>query len=147
MSSYENGALFKSIHRWSYLCNKAPGGVVYGQYTTAKGLRAVLDTALSRGILTIYHKPPKCLIAIIAIPPYRSSLVNIAAPTRSTRSSRYISLVTPKTNSYFGRLTFQFSAANAWNELQKSLKLETLTSLISFQDQRPEQRTDHCTCK
>ena len=56
-------------------------------------------------------------------PPY--SLVTIAAPTRSTCSSRYISLVTPKANSYFGRLPFQFSADNDWNELQKSLKLET----------------------
>jgi hypothetical protein len=34
-------------------------------------------------------------------PPYLSSLVTIAAPTRSTRSSRYISLVTPKANSSF----------------------------------------------
>ena len=32
-------------------------------------------------------------------PPYLSSLVTIAAPTRSTCSSRYISLVTPKANS------------------------------------------------
>ena len=48
--------------------------------------------------------------------PYLSMLVTIAAPTRSTRSSRYISLVTPKTNSSFGRLSFQFSAANDWNE-------------------------------
>ena len=38
------------------------------------------------------------------VPPYLSSLVTIAAPTRSTRSSRYISLVTPKANSSFGRL-------------------------------------------
>ena len=51
-------------------------------------------------------------------PTYLSSLVNIAAPTRSTRASRYISLVTPKANSSFGRLSFQFSAANDWNELQ-----------------------------
>uniref|UniRef100_A0A8C7L4Z9 Reverse transcriptase domain-containing protein n=1 Tax=Oncorhynchus kisutch TaxID=8019 RepID=A0A8C7L4Z9_ONCKI len=36
--------------------------------------------------------------------PYLSSLVTIAAPTRSTCSSRYISLVTPKANSSFGRL-------------------------------------------
>ena len=64
--------------------------------------------------------------------PYLSSLVTIAAPTHSTRSSRYISLVTPKTNSFFGRLSFQFSAANDWNELQKSLKLERLISLTSF---------------
>ena len=56
-------------------------------------------------------------------PPYLSSLVT--TPTRSTRSSKYISLVIPKANTSFGRLSFQFSAANDWNELQKSLKLET----------------------
>jgi hypothetical protein len=39
------------------------------------------------------------------------------------RSSRYISLVIPKANTPFGRLSFQFSAANDWNELQNSLKL------------------------
>uniref|UniRef100_A0A8K9V2K0 Reverse transcriptase domain-containing protein n=1 Tax=Oncorhynchus mykiss TaxID=8022 RepID=A0A8K9V2K0_ONCMY len=80
------------------------------------------------------------------VPPYLSSLVTIASPTCSTRSSRYISLVTPKTNSFFGRLSFQFSAANDWNELQKSLKLETLISLISFKHQLSEQLTDYCTC-
>ena len=40
------------------------------------------------------------------VPPYLSSLVTIAAPTFSTRSSRYISLINPKTNSSFGRLSF-----------------------------------------
>ena len=34
-------------------------------------------------------------------PPYLSSLVTIATPTRSTHSSRYISLVIPKTNSFW----------------------------------------------
>ena len=80
------------------------------------------------------------------VPPYLCSLVTIVALTRSTRSSKYISLVTPKANSYFGLLSFQFSAANNWNELQKSLKLETLTSLTSFKNQLLEQLTDHCTC-
>uniref|UniRef100_A0A674E0N3 Reverse transcriptase domain-containing protein n=1 Tax=Salmo trutta TaxID=8032 RepID=A0A674E0N3_SALTR len=80
------------------------------------------------------------------VPPYLSSLVTIAAPTCSTSSSRYISLVTPKANSSFGRLSFQFSAANDWNKLQKSLKLETLISLTSFKHQQSEQLTDHCTC-
>jgi hypothetical protein len=60
------------------------------------------------------------------VPPYLSSLVTIASHTCSTRPSRYISLVTRKTYSFFGLLSFQFSAANDWNELQKSLKLETL---------------------
>uniref|UniRef100_A0A8K9XU57 Reverse transcriptase domain-containing protein n=1 Tax=Oncorhynchus mykiss TaxID=8022 RepID=A0A8K9XU57_ONCMY len=80
------------------------------------------------------------------VPPYLSSLVTIASPTSSARSSMYISLVTPKTNSFFGRLSFQFSAANDWNELQKSLKLETLISLTSFGHQLSEQLTDYCTC-
>ena len=75
--------------------------------------------------------------------PYLSSLVIIAAPTRS---SRYISLVTPKTNSFFGHLSFQFSAVNDWNEVQKSLKLETLISLTSFKHQLSEQFRDYCTC-
>ena len=80
------------------------------------------------------------------VPPYVCSLVTIAAPTRSTRSSRYISLVTSKANSSFDRLSFQFSAANDWNELQKSLKLETLISLTNFKHQLSEQLTYHCTC-
>jgi hypothetical protein len=62
-------------------------------------------------------------------PPYLSSLVTIRTHNRSTHSSRYISLVIPKANTSFGRLSFQFSAANDWNELQKSLKLETYISL------------------
>jgi hypothetical protein len=78
--------------------------------------------------------------------PDLSSLVTIAAPTHSTLSSRYISLVTPKVNSSFGRLSFQFSAANDWNELQKSLKLETHISLTNFKHHLSEQLTDHCTC-
>jgi hypothetical protein len=61
------------------------------------------------------------------------------------RSSKYISLVTPKANSHFGCPSFQFSAANDWNELQKSLKLETHISLTSFKHQLSEQLTDHCT--
>ena len=69
-------------------------------------------------------------------PPYLSSLVTMTTPTRSMHTSRYISLVIPKANTSFGRLSFQFSAASDLNELQKSLKLETyipsLTLNISY---------------
>ena len=78
--------------------------------------------------------------------PYLSSLVTIATPPRSTCSSRYISLFTPKANSSFGRLSFQFSAANDWNELQKWLKLETYISLTNFKHQLSEQLIDRCSC-
>jgi hypothetical protein len=79
-------------------------------------------------------------------PPYLSSLITIVAPTHSTRSRRFFSLVTPKANSSFGHLSFQLSAANDWNEMQKSLKLETHISLTSFKPQLSEQLTDPCTC-
>ena len=79
-------------------------------------------------------------------PPYLNSLVTIATPTHSTHSSRYIALVTPKANTSFGRLSFQFFAANDWNKLQKSLKLESYISLSNFKHQLSEQLTDHCTC-
>ena len=64
-------------------------------------------------------------------PPYLHTLVTIAVPPHSTRSSRYISLVTPKANSLFGRLSFQFSAANDWIELQTFLLL-TLCLIIPY---------------
>ena len=86
----------------------------------------------------------KSLIGIA--PPYLSSLVTITTPTRSTRSSRYSSLVIPKASTPFGRLSFQFSAASDWNELQKSLKLEAYISPTNFKYQLSEQLTDRCSC-
>jgi hypothetical protein len=50
---------------------------------------------------------------------------------------------TPKAISSFGHLSFQFSAANDWNELQKSLKLETHISLTNFKHQLSEQLIRH----
>jgi hypothetical protein len=76
-------------------------------------------------------------------PPYLSSLVSIATPTHCTRSSRFISLVIPKAITSFGHLSFQFSAANDWKELQKSLNLESYISLSNFKHQLSEQLTDH----
>ena len=78
--------------------------------------------------------------------PYLSSLVTIATPTRSMRSSWYISLVIPKANTCFSRLSFQFSAANDWNELQTSLKLESHIFLSNFKHRLSEQLTNYCTC-
>ena len=54
-----------------YLSNNARGVVLCGQYTKAKGCSYAqrnaegLDTVVSRGILAIYHKPQRFLIAII----------------------------------------------------------------------------------
>lgn len=80
------------------------------------------------------------------VPLYLSCLVTIAVPTRSLRSSRYIALVTPKVCTTFGRQSFQFAAANDWNGLQKTLKLETLISPVAFKLLLSEHLTDLCTC-
>ena len=74
-------------------------------------------------------------------PPHLSSLGTITTSTCSTRSSGYISLVIPKVNISFDRLSFEFSAASDWCELQKSLKLGTyissLTLNISYLSSKP----------
>jgi hypothetical protein len=53
----------------------------------------------------------------------------------------YISLVIPKANSSFGRLSFQFSTANDWNELKKITEAgdlsPSLTLSISCQSSLP----------
>jgi hypothetical protein len=45
-----------------YISNKARAVVLFGQYTTVRAVLThnveCLDTALSRGILAIYHKVP-----------------------------------------------------------------------------------------
>jgi len=86
----------------------------------------------------------KSLLGIF--PPYLSSLVTIAASTRSMRSNRYILLAVPKAYTSLGRHSFQFSAAYDWNELQKSLKLEVPVSLTNFKHQLSKLFVDHCTC-
>jgi hypothetical protein len=93
----------------------------------------MLSLAVTRFIFVAKPTGSRSSFSLGKIPPHLSSLVTIAAPTRNMRSSRYISLVTPKANSSFGHLSFQFSAANDWNKLQKSLKLETHISLTSSQ--------------
>ena len=62
------------------------------------------------------------------------------------RSSRYIPLVIPKANTSFDHLSIQFSGASDWNELQKSLMLETYISLTNFKHQLSEQLTDRWSC-
>jgi hypothetical protein len=73
--------------------------------------------------------------------PYLISMVTIATPTRSPHQSSYISLVIPKANASFGRLSLQFCAANDWNTLQKSLKLESYIPVSNFNHQMSEQIT------
>ena len=80
-------------------------------------------------------------------PPYLSSLLNIATKARISRSSKFISLELPPARIAFGRLSFQYSAASDWNELQKTLKLESLISLPCLNKRLHDIITDDdCSC-
>lgn len=80
-------------------------------------------------------------------PFYLRSLSTIATPSINLRSRRFISLAATKARTSFGRLSFQFSACNDWkNELQKSLKLESLVPLITFKRLISNLLTHSCLC-
>ena len=80
-------------------------------------------------------------------PGYLSSLTNIATKALNLRSSKYISLDLPSARIGFGRLSFQYSAASDWNELQKKLKLESLISFPCLKKQLHKIVTDDvCSC-
>lgn len=79
-------------------------------------------------------------------PSYLSTLITISVPVFNLRSSKYISLDPTKACTSFGRSSFKFSAANDWNTLQKSLKLESTVSITTFKVLLSNLLTDHCTC-
>ena len=80
-------------------------------------------------------------------PGYLSSLLNIATKALNLRSSKYISLDPPSARIGFGRLSFQYSAASDWNELQKTLKLDSFISLPCLKKWLHETVTDDaCSC-
>jgi hypothetical protein len=144
---FRNKASFTHAAKHTLVYHSAIRFVTNATYTTHHCDLYALISWPSFHIRRQTHWPQViCKSLLGKAPPYLSSLVTIAAPTRSTHSSRYISLVIPKAKSSFGCLSFQFSPANDWNELQISLKLESYISLTNFKHQKSEQLSDHCTC-
>jgi hypothetical protein len=91
-----------------------------------------------------YYFIYKCLLC--KTPTYLRSLISRATPFMNLRSSRYITLIATKARTSFGRLSFQFSAVNDWNTLQKSLKLESIVPFFTFKSLLAKTLSDHCTC-
>ena len=52
----------------------------------------------------------------------------------------------PVTHTSLGRSSFQFAAASDWNELQKTLKLDSFISISSFKDSIMDTLNDNCGC-
>ena len=71
-------------------------------------------------------------------PPYLSSLVTMATPTRSTRSSRYISLVIPRANTSFPSSSLlPMTGKDCKNRWSWRLISSSLTLIISYQSSLP----------
>ena len=79
-------------------------------------------------------------------PPYLRYLLQLSSSTYNTRSDSHILFKVHKAHTSLGRSSFQFAAANDWNELQQTLKLESFISISSFKDSIMDTLTDSCGC-
>ena len=101
----------------------------------------------TRRSLHWHHFIYKTLIG--KMPPYLSSLLSIAPKPVNTRASKYIQLSVPSGaafNTDLGRTSFRFAAANDWNSLQTTLKLDYLPSLPILKQYLQQTFFDCCAC-
>ena len=63
-------------------------------------------------------------------PRYLRYLLQPSSSTYNTISASHILLMVPKAHTFLGLLSFQFSAASDWNELQQTLKLDSYLNLF-----------------
>jgi hypothetical protein len=75
-------------------------------------------------------------------PPYLRYLLQPSSSTYNTRSASQILLKVPKAHTSMGCTSFQFPAASDWNELQQTLKLDSLISISSFKNSIMDTLTD-----
>uniref|UniRef100_A0A3B3CX90 Reverse transcriptase domain-containing protein n=1 Tax=Oryzias melastigma TaxID=30732 RepID=A0A3B3CX90_ORYME len=79
-------------------------------------------------------------------PPYLRQLLHTSSPVYNTRTSKLLLLKVPKLSSSLGSGSFQYAAARDWNDLQKTLRLDTFISLADFKKYLNEYFKDECFC-
>uniref|UniRef100_A0A3B1KHQ9 Reverse transcriptase domain-containing protein n=1 Tax=Astyanax mexicanus TaxID=7994 RepID=A0A3B1KHQ9_ASTMX len=79
-------------------------------------------------------------------PQYLSSLLQYSSSSYNTRSAHLIMLQVPKMKTSLGLLAFQAAAANDWNLLQKTLKLDLFISMSDFKKTIAELLNEKCCC-
>ena len=79
-------------------------------------------------------------------PPYLCQLLQISSASYNTQSARHILLKVPKTLSVLGQSSFRAAAATDWNNLQKTLKLDTFISKSAFKASVTATLNDTCHC-
>ena len=83
-------------------------------------------------------------ILLVLTPAYLIYLLQPSSSTYNTRSASHILLKVLKTHTSLGRSSFQFAAANDWNDLQQTRKLDSFISISSFNDSIMDTLTDSC---
>ena len=68
------------------------------------------------------------------LPPYITSLLDWNVSSYQTRSSKWLVCTVPQMSTKLGRTAYSYDAANTWNSIQNSLKLDTLPSLNDFRN-------------
>jgi hypothetical protein len=80
------------------------------------------------------------------LPLYISNLLSFHNSVYKTRSSEYMLLTTPLTRTQLGTTAFSSYAPKVWNELQATLKLESLPPLSTFKNMLQSALKEHCNC-
>ena len=80
------------------------------------------------------------------LPPYICALLSQTSNSYCTRSSELLLLNIPRIRTDFGETAFSFCAPTAWNNLQRTLKLDTLVPLSHFKSLLNTYFSPVCTC-
>ena len=81
-----------------------------------------------------------------SLPLYLKSLQEWNPVTYNTRSSDWLTLKVPKTNSELGKIGFCFSAPTTWNELQLHFKIDAPITYGHFRSLITNLPTSVCNC-
>ncbi len=79
-------------------------------------------------------------------PPYLCHLLQTTSASFNTQSACLILLKTPRTFTAIGQTSFKSAAANDWNNLQKSLKLDSFIPKSAFKTFVMASLKDTCHC-
>ena len=79
-------------------------------------------------------------------PPYLTQLLSWNTGSYQTRSSDLLLLKVPRAQSRLAKCSFSFNAPYSWNALQRTLKMDSMPSLVNFKSVIMQYCTSVCNC-
>ena len=80
------------------------------------------------------------------LPSYLTSLITWRSSHHHTRSQDWLVLAVPQVRTDLGKSAFSYSAPRVWNEIQETIRLDTLVPLGSFKNLIKDTMVVICTC-